>query len=99
MRVLASEEDSLAAQHRSRVQQRRGRFISLLETTVAEVASEPVPGGPTIDPRVAAGCIRTMVEGVVDWYDPDGPLEREALVGRVVHLALSALESRMSAAA
>ncbi|MEM8933872.1 MAG: TetR/AcrR family transcriptional regulator, partial [Acidobacteriota bacterium] len=80
MRVLAGEEESLAVQHRGRIVERKGQFGKLLESTITEVAADRASIGPAIEPAVAAGCIQTMVEGVLDWYEVDGPLGREDLV-------------------
>lgn len=93
MRVLASQEEALSPPHRAKISTRKRRFHHLLESTVAQVLETRGPDATRVDPAVAAGCVRTLVEGVLGWYEPEGPVDREAMVEQVVDLALASLRS------
>lgn len=87
--VFTGEWRSLDDAHRATIAARRDayerRFRAVIEDGVASGAFV------VVDPAVAAALILTALNGIVDWYRPDGRVGSAALAEACAELALRAV--------
>jgi len=72
---------------------RRRRFDHTVTGLVREAQSEGIVRGD-LDAGVATRLIFGMINSVVEWYRPDGPVDPELLAGEILAVALGGLQPR-----
>lgn len=72
---------------------RRRRFDHTVTGLVREAQSEGIVRAD-LDAGVATRLIFGMINSVVEWYRPDGPVDPELLAGEILAVALGGLEAR-----
>ncbi|MDT0156969.1 TetR/AcrR family transcriptional regulator [Microbacterium sp. ARD32] len=73
--------------------ERRRRFDHTVTQLVREAQAEGVVRAD-VDAGVATRLIFGMINSVVEWYRPDGPVDPELLAGEVLAIALGGLAPR-----
>lgn len=87
--VFIREWRSLSGERQVEVARRRDAY----ERRYRSVIGDGVAGGDfeAVEPAVAAAFILTALNGLVDWYRPDGALDPDAIAEAYAQLALGAV--------
>ena len=89
-RTFLNEARMLDDEHRGRILAARDHYEQAFRTVIREGAKEGSFRSDA-DPKTSSIFILSMLNAVERWYDPDGPLDRNALVDRLNEFALTAL--------
>ena len=93
VRTYLNEAWALDETRRSRVVAARDRYEAVLRS----ILSDGVDDGsfrPDLDPKIDAIFILSVLNAVERWYDPDGPIQGDALVDRILTFIGSGLSRR-----
>lgn len=89
-RTFLNEAKMLDPDHRSRIVSARDRYEQAFRDTISEGVADG-SFGADVDPKTASIFILSILNALERWYDPSGPLDREALVEEVFGFAEAAL--------
>jgi AcrR family transcriptional regulator len=89
-RTFLNEAKMLDEEHRSRVIAARDEYEQAFRSVISDGAADG-SFRPGVDPKTSSIFILSVLNAVERWYRPDGPLDRDALVGELGGFALAAL--------
>ncbi len=93
MALLVNEDESLSGEHRPKINARKRTFVTFLRTTVEAVLAEnPKSNEAAVpDSAVITFSLLGMIHWTIRWYNPEGKLDSEEIIGQMTRLALRGL--------